>query len=339
MAVVGEARTTDGPVLWAQADGVVAAWVGADEDEVFQVARRVAGEAALILPLPPRHPFAQQGLPAAIDRLHLFWLDAGPDETNRLFSALLSPDLQVERGPVTVSDVYTQRYSVFPAADSRAFVAWSGGLAAEPALYTQSVDAEGRPQEARRVALDADWPALAADGEEPALFWLDRASGDLWRADFDGANAARVADGVSLAPGDRIVGVGAAGDGERAVFAWNVTHADDSDESWATGGSLDAAGWPAPTKLTLERDGEALPARWLVFAPGADGTTAAAQVGQAVGLVALDGAQTVSFAPVADLSADLIGPPRLLRAADGRALVAWAEPGSDSAALKVGPLR
>ena len=338
VAVVGQARTTDGPVLWALADGVVAAWVGADEDEVFQVARRMASEAALILPLPPRHPFAQQGLLAANDRLHLFWLDAGPDETNRLFSALLSPGLQVERGPVVVSDVYTQRYSVFPAADGRAFVAWSGGLAAEPALYTQRIDAEGRPNEVARVALDADWPALAADGEEPALFWLDRASGDLWRAGFDGANAARVAGGLSLAPGDRIVGVGAAADGERAVFAWNVTRADGSDESWATSGRLDAAGWPAPALLTLTQDGEALPVRWLAFAPGADATTAAAQVGQAVGLAALDGARAVGFTPVADLSADLIGPPRLLRAADGRALVAWAEPGPDSAALKVGPL-
>ena len=321
--------------MWAQDDTVVAAWVGADDDEVFQVARRDTAE-AVILPLPPRHPFAQQGMLAANGRLHLFWLDSGPDETNRLFSALLSSDLRVERGPVAVSDVYTQRYGVFPAADGRAFVVWSGGLAAEPALYAQIVDAEGRPLEARRVALDADWPALAADGEEPSLFWLDRASGDLWRAAFDGTNAARVASGVSLAPGDRIVGAGAAADGERAVFAWNVTRADGADESWITGGGLNATSWPAPAQLMLAQDGETAAVRWLVFAPGADSATAAAQVGQAVGLVALDGVQVTEFTPVADLSADLLGPPRLLRTADRQALVSWAEPGPDSADLKVG---
>ena len=335
VTVVGEARTTDGPVLWLAGDAPVAAWVGADADEVFQVARRVGSmEEAVILPLPPVHPFAQQGLPAGGGRLHLFWLDAGADDANQFFSALLSPELAVVRGPVAVSDRFTGRYSVFPAADGGAFVAWSGGLAAEPALYTQTVDAGGRPLQATRIALDADWPVLAGVGARPALFWLDRASGDLWRADFDGANAARLASGVSLEVGDRIVGVGAAATGERALFAWNVTRADGRDESWLTGGASDAANWPAPSLLTLSQDDAPQPVRWLAFAPGGDATLAAAQVGAQIGVLRLDGAQVVTFTPLATLDADLIGPPRLLRTLDGGALLAWAEPSVDAAELK-----
>jgi hypothetical protein len=282
------------------------------------------------LPLPPRHPFAQQGVTAANRRLHLFWLDAGPDDSNRLFAALLSPDLVVERGPVAVSDALTQRYALFPASDGAVYIAWSGGLAAEPALYTQIIDAEGRPLEAQRVALDADWPAMTDGSERPTLFWLDRASGDLWRADFDGANGLRLASGVALRAGDRIAAVSAAADDVTAVFAWNVTRADGSDESWLTGGSLSVSGWPAPTQAETDT-GELV--RWLTLAAGADAHVAAAQVGRQIGLVALAGTQVTGFTALADLSADLIGPPRLLQA-DGQAWVSWAEPGPDSAALQ-----
>jgi hypothetical protein len=332
---VGQARTTDGPVLWAQGDRLISAWVGANEREVFQVARLGDAE-PVILPLPPRHPFAQQGYNAVNGRLHLLWLDAGEDGANQLYTALLSPNLQVERGPTPVSEVFTQRYAALPATNGSMTVAWSGGLPTEPSLYLQQIDNDGRPLQAERIALNADWPALVATDVAPLLYWLDRESGDLWRASSEGSATTRLTSGVRLDTGDRISGVVAATQGDSHVFVWNVTRADGSDESWASAGAAEASTWPAPQPLQVTEDGETQAVRWLAFAPAGDRAQAAAQVGDDVGLLGLEGATVSDFTPLATLDADLIGPMRLLALADDRLVLAWAEPGPDGAALRVG---
>lgn len=289
ITLVGEALTTDGPVVWARENGWVAAWIGSDKADVFQVARPLGGDAApVVLPLPPRHPFAQQGVPAAGGRFHLLWLDANADASNRLYSALLSPDLQVIRGPVEVSDGFTQHYAVTAARDGGVRVAWSGGMPAEPSLYTQRIDADGRPLVATRVALNAAWPALATTAREPLLFWRDRTSGNLWRAAFDGSNAVRLASGVALAAADRIVNVSAAATNTFGVYVWNVTRADGSDESWLTGGSLTASDWPTPVRVALSQDDAQQPVRWLAVHAQSDRLVGAGQVGRQVGLLAFD---------------------------------------------------
>jgi hypothetical protein len=123
--VIGQAEQSQAPALWLQSQRIVTIWVGADEAGVHHDAR-VLSQAGLLervtLPLPPVRPYAQRLIPAADNALHLLWLDAGETGETRLFSALLTPTLDVERGPTPVSDQRTLRY----AAIATAHCGWGG---------------------------------------------------------------------------------------------------------------------------------------------------------------------------------------------------------------------
>src|SRR5690606_36568070 len=118
---IAQAEQMSAPALWEDGQRLTAAWIGADEGGVHHDARVVDAGGALtpgtILPLPPARPHRQTLLPAADGLLHLMWIDANPAGENRLYSALLTPDLRVERGPVELSSAPTYAYAALPAAD------------------------------------------------------------------------------------------------------------------------------------------------------------------------------------------------------------------------------
>ncbi|MBZ0298384.1 MAG: hypothetical protein K8J31_01530, partial [Anaerolineae bacterium] len=139
IATLAEAEQSQAPALWVQPDGVLtAAWIGSDSSGVHQDARVVSGPLlgnSRTLPLPPVHPLMQTLLPGPGDLLHLLWLDADENGEQRLYAALLSADLQIERGPTLISDRETLRYTANVVGDGSLMIIWSGGPLAEPALY------------------------------------------------------------------------------------------------------------------------------------------------------------------------------------------------------------
>lgn len=171
----GQAEQSQAPALLVTDEQITMGWVGADASGVHQDAQMLSSAGLsdrAVLPLPPAHPYAQQVYPARGGNIHLLWLDTN-GESNRLYSALISPALEVLRGPVEVSDRLTLRYAAVSAGDGGLWVVWSGGILAEPAIYAQYIDSDGRPRQPALIEHGADYPAMArANDQTIYLVWL-----------------------------------------------------------------------------------------------------------------------------------------------------------------------
>lgn len=335
---ITQALQADAPVIWITNDGLTAAWVGADAAGVHQDARQINGLTAnpvVVLPLPPDHPYAQQGYPAGNGNLHLLWLDtanASNDDSNRLYSAVLTPDLTVRRGPIAISNALTLRYDAISDGAGGLWTVWSGGILAEPAIYAQQIDDDGRPRTAVRIASNGDWPALARTRRGDVLvFWIDGLTGQLMRGHvtIDGVtDVVALANGVALASGDRLENTSAAIDSDSAYYVWNVTRANGERESWLSSGRLNEMTWAAPTQLALPNGNP----RWVATPHDpTDILPVVADVNSTLSVVFLWGGQIVGVQPVAPLDAPgLVGPPRILVANDdermNELIVAWSQP-------------
>ena len=205
VVTLAQTEQADAPAL-AWNGGLIAAWIGSDARGVHQDARRLtsAGMSATVtLPLPPTHPYGQGLFPGVDGNTHLLWLDADSDNVTNLYSALITPDLVVERGPIPISEGLALRYAASPDGSGGLWTVWSGGLLAEMNIYARQIDNEGRPLQTAIIATNGSDPALARTMDGAVwLFWL--ADGQLMRARLDPAGETQAISGaVSLAPGDR----------------------------------------------------------------------------------------------------------------------------------------
>jgi hypothetical protein len=259
IVTITQAEQSSAPTLWADPERRVAAWIGSDDAGVHQDVRQwIDGSLSpvTVLPLPPRHPYAQTWVSASADSLHLLWLDANETGETQLFSALITSQLSVERGPTPVSESLALHYAAAADANGRIWVAWSGDLVSEPVLDIRSIDEAGRPQPSQRLALNADHPALirANDGTL-LLFWLQQ--GQVMTAAIrDGIVSAGTAltSAVYIGAGDRLHSLSVGLDQTHAYLFWNVTRATGEDETWFTGGNLDAEVWAQPMPLKINVD-------------------------------------------------------------------------------------
>lgn len=338
---LAQAQQVDAPALVASENGLIAAWVGSDTRGVHQDARRVTtsrlGE-VVTLPLPPAHPYDQQLFPGS-DFSHLLWLDA--DETNqtRLFSALLTTSLTVERGPVAVSDGLALDYAAVPDGSGGLWTAWSGGMLGELTLYVRRIDDAGRPLiETTIIAAPAEHPALLrTESGEIWLFWLG--NGQLMRQRLDpAADAPQALTGaVSLGSGDQLIDVRVGLDRSAAYVFWNITRAGGVNETWMTAGALGASAWRQPRRLQIDtgQSGASFGLRWLVPLAGTDDTlTAAAESDAGLSIIQFSTGAIVGYRTVVP-GARLIGMPSLAADATGARYLAWAAPGETSAALQL----
>ncbi len=365
---IAQAEQTSAPALSVADDRIAAAWIGADERGIHQDARLLSANALsdpVVLPLPPAHPFEQQMHPAADDQHHLLWLDALETSENRLYAALLSPELRVTRGPTPVSDRETRRYSALPGGDGELLIVWSGGLLAEPALYLQTVDRAGRPRPPVALVTDADWPALirASDGSLH-LFWLRLSDGQLHHATLHNEqllNTQALAHHAALEAGDRLHSLNAALDNSHFYLFWNVTRAAGGQESWMTTRAFGGSMWSVPVRLGITRivnaeetgyyqtnfnSGTTLATysgegwlSWVAPLRGQfDNLPVAAQFGDEIAVVYFHGGQAQGYQTIAP--AQLIGTPTLHVDQARYLYLAWAQPQPAGAAdLQVASLR
>ena len=355
---VAQTQQSDAPALVSNNAGLIMAWIGSDDRGVHQDARSyIAGQLndSVTLPLPPTHPYDQHLYPGDNGNTQLLWLDAGQHDQNYLYSALLSSDLTVQRGPVSVSDGLALRYSAVSDGSGGLWVAWSGGQLSELTLYERHIDDQGRPLlESSTLASNADYPALVrTNGGALWAFWLS--NGQLMRQELDPAGQAQsLTSAVSLATGDHLIDVKAALDATSAYFFWNITRADGTNETWLTAGSLSANVWRQPEKLQVKVDsstlidtgfkigsitsaasGGSMALRWAE--PHTDqyqSLAAAVESDAGLGVVTFNGGDVNGYTP-AQSNVHLIGHPALAVAADGNFALAWSSPGSPNASLQL----
>lgn len=330
---IAHALQTGAPAVATSGAGVAFAWAGFDAVNVHQDARLLRSgtlSEAVVLPLPPAHPFDQRLIAGADGRLHLFWLDAAQDgQGNRLYSAILGPDLGVQRGPIALSNEPTYRYSAIADGQGGALAVWSAGAAAEPTLTAGRVDLLGRPLPPELLTVRGQFPALTSSGASGVhLFWL--AEGQLWRmalGDSPGGAAVAVSASVGLWPGDALDSLWAAPCGEMLCAGWNITRADGSAESWLSAGRAAADQWPPPRRI----EGLAWLTPGTASAAGEAGLTAAAQTPEGLSLVRiLNG--TAGNPELAVRGVEIRGALALLQTPGGW-LLSWADSGPQAAQL------
>jgi len=354
----GQAEQMDAPSLWPFTDRVTASWIGADETGIHQDMRLLTASGLserVVLPLPPKNPYAQQMFPAIEGDVHLLWLDADADSVVRLYSALIAPEMTVERGPTPISEETTRRYTVMPNGDGSLWTISSGGLAIEPSLYAHWIDPQGRPrlEDIYQIARDADWPALTrANDSTIYLFWIRHTDGAVMRSTLlDGIpeNITPISETITLNPGDRLVNFSAGLDATHGYLFWNVRRGDGAAETWLTSGLLDTETWSAPVRLGFDRtkgnfesgfnSGAADAARggdnWLAWSAALAGQfdvlPVAAAHGGELGIAYLRGGAVVGYQAIVTVSG-LIGLPALHTDRDRFVYLAWSEPNASGKA-------
>ena len=332
--LIAPALQWNAPAAAASHGQIAFVWTGFDGEHVHQDTRLFADETLqppLVLPLPPTHPLDQRLVPGADGAFHLFWLDAAAagGEGNRLYSALLTPGLQVARGPVELSTGPTYSFAVIGRETGGALAVWNQGNAAEPELWTVELGPTGLPRQPRQVAANSHYPALARrlDG---AIQVFRESEGRLWSAlwaEDGGLEWTPLTATAGRLPGDRLEALWAAPCGQHLCVGWNITRQDGRAESWLAYGAADAHSWDAPHKL----EGLA----WLTPETGTGNESgdlyAAAQTDAGLALVTLrDG--VVAPQETAAANAELAGSPVLARLG-GSLVLSWAETGPDYAQL------
>ncbi len=350
--ILAETEQSHAPALWVQNNIRIAAWIGADEAGVHHDARLLINNAlgeTVTLPLPPQQPYSQHLLPAANEKYHLLWLDTHHNDELRLFTALLNPDLSIARGPVTVSDHKTHRFTVMGLGDGRALTLWSGGSPAEPGIFMQIISARGIPQAPQPLLTNADWPTLlqANDGTRH-LVWLDTESQQLQYgvlADEMIHSGISITNGVNFTTGLRLHALHLALDFTHIYIFWNMTRSTGPDESWYVSRALGGGAWAAPQRLGVSQPLEnfietglntgPVPAvssgdNWLTWAAPLRGqfdvVPIAVSQGEELGIVYLQGSRPIGYQPVKPLRQPLIGPPLLQTDRNRYLYLAWAEP-------------
>ncbi len=347
--MLGQAEQTNAPALWIGPDRIFAAWIGADGTGVHHDMRVVASNMSpfSVLPLPPIHPYAQRLVPAQDGKVHLFWLDAGETDETRLFSALITPERTVERGPTPLSDRATIRHALVPNGDGSLWAMWVGEPIAEPVLYVQYVDSLGRPRQPVRLVSDADWPAIAWTNSGVSLYWIQPTTGQLQRARLiNGALDAMqpISIRILFDRGDRLTGFSAGNDHTHSYLFWNVTRADGQFETWWSTSLLDNPTWSQPQRLGADwttksfietgfNGGRAFPARvgerWLSWAAPVTGQLdtlpIAAVQGNYLAMIYFQGGDVIGYQNIAPITG-LVGQPLLLTDRDRHLYLAWSEP-------------
>ncbi|MFQ3568539.1 MAG: hypothetical protein SNJ59_16245 [Aggregatilineales bacterium] len=346
MLTITHAPQTAPPAMLYDTSGLTMFWIGSDAAGVHHDGRWLRDGTLgtpVILPLPPVHPRAQTVFPANRNGSHLLWLDADTAGEIRLFNALITPELTVERGPVDLSRALALNYAALPEDDGTLWVAFSGGSIAEPAIYLTRVDPTGRPQPARVVSPNGRHPALARDAAGGLhLLWLG--DGELMRAQIVEGQVTepiRASAGAYIGPGDRLHSLRAGTGDEHIIVFWNLTRANGGQETWFTSGRPEERHWRAPTRLRIDEDGalsaeEGLsPVLASPLAGWHEELPAAVQTDEGIGIVWFHNGLPNAF-QLAAPSALTLDVPSFVETPDGQVAIGWAQPAlNDAAALNV----
>jgi hypothetical protein len=356
---LGQAEQMDAPSIWLFQDQVIAAWIGSDETGIHQDMRAILKTGLserIVLPLPPKNPYAQQVQADQNGSIHLLWLDADDSGQVGLYSALVTSGMKVVRGPTLISNEITRRYTAMPNGDGSLWVISSGGLAIEPSLYARLIDAQGRPhsEDVYQIEGDADWPTLirANDGTT-YLYWIRHSDGTVMRSMLTNGipdEPQAISQTIALNAGDRLLSFSAGLDATHGYLFWNVSRADGSAETWFTSGALNATTWEAPpVRMGFNRSkgnfetgfnsGTVGVARtgdnwlsWTVPLAGQFNVLPVAAInGDNLGIVYLQGGVVVGYQDIVAVSR-LIGLPALLTDRDRFLYLSWSEPAASGKA-------
>lgn len=256
---IAHGRAWEAPSVLVEADGSSAMVAWAEGDSVRARDLRSGAEATIPALFAHRVNLYRAGGGMA----HILWLGTGDDPADgvRLYGLTLDVGLNPFRPAQAISDLATTDYSALAQGDGSLWVVWSGGLAAEQALYAQVIDATGRAQLPAMIQADATQPRFLRDGDGRAwLIYRRDSSADRIISQFAGGTLSgrRVVLAEPRLPfGDRVTGFSVAADSATAYAFWNVSAPDGTAYTlWSYGGLGEGENqrWrdPQPFNVTVD---------------------------------------------------------------------------------------
>ncbi len=320
-------------------------------------------------------PRRVQAFPAPVGGTHWLWLDLTPDGQPRLFTMLSHAEGTLERGKLIVSDNDTAHYSAVADGSGELWVVWRA-LEAEPTLYMQRIDQDGRPSFPLRLIGDAQSFALLRDDDDRlSLYWTRRAyttsqsTEQVYHSRLTPSGLSDtqlVGTGLPLSTDSAIVDFRAAQDQTHHYLFWTLHLVDGRTELWFSSGTADLSTWAAPQRLQIRLEDAASSLMPTDFNSGSTLQSAAwpgpiavrelwplsstgtdTSLPTAVGLQRINGDAEVgvlyfregrpyAYESAARLSASLIGPPTLSTDQRRCLTLSWAMPDGDGLSLYLG---
>jgi hypothetical protein len=342
------------PAFAVQDNGqVMMAWASPDAEKMRLYARHGVTGQPVILVLPAYYPAEVALFPAENADFHLLWRDRTPEiNMPRLLGGRIAPDAVAQLGANALSPDPMYQYAALPMPDDELLVVWSGALAAEPTLFWQSLDAQGRVRFPTALVSDSAYPALA---QTPAgtrwLFWIlrDREVLRATLAEPTLGTVLPVTPRLPLAATDQLERMTAAADNTHGYVFWQIIRADGTPEVWFTSGRLDAANaWQRPRLLQIaidetpisrtdmpgqrvyvaQEDAAGQAVSWAMpLNRTQDIVRVAVNVGDFLGVVYWQDGVIIGYEPVVQTGI-LSGVPALA-AQDDNLYLAWSQPGDD----------
>lgn len=338
---VAYAPQLDAPAFAFLGDRFAFAWLASDAAGVHQDVRHLAAggmTAAAALPLDPFAPHDLSAWPAAENSAMLLYLDEdSATETYRLYSAVFTEPHTLVRGPQRITDQATHQYTALPSESGGLWIVWSTGNTLESRLFAQQIDAFGRPQPAALLTTDADDPVLVrgADGHM-LLFWIQPVTQIVYAAQLEAGaldDIRALGSGVVMQPGELRVDFNVIPMGDQFVLIWNTLLPTHTAQTYLSTAQLDPPALTMPTVAEAQlSDGTRHTLTWLTASPLSPLLSAAAVIGDDLGIVTWDGQRFTDFEPVITLDAPLIGLPALYGDSTGQRYLLWAAPRTESAA-------
>ncbi len=357
---LAEAMQADGPQLLKTGEQVYAVWGQAKERNVYHRMRLIYSDELgpwAQLPIPSVYPIDHLLVPSVQEHIHLLWLDVPYDDLEarmRLWSAVITPELLLERGPIRVTREPVFQFTALANGDGSVWIVWSRGLQSEPTLFAQKIDPVGRPGLPETIWQGASWPRLVKTRNHRVyLFWIGQPDDALYRAMFNGPqlmDVTRLDDGIKLERGDHLADFGVALDTTHGYAFWQIVRSSGEVETWVSTGLLGADKWSSPGQLAITVDedtnfetgfngGRAFAAalgdkhlEWAAPLRGQfDVVALAVEVEQTLGIVYLRSGAVAGFMPIVE-TVNLIGKPFLQTDINRHLYLTWAQPTGEGVA-------
>jgi hypothetical protein len=159
------------PVLWLRGSIPVIGWIGSVTKPQIEIAglstqnsttdsTKNGDPISVALGTTPRDLTIY---PALNGRFQLLWIDQALPGEARLVGAVIDSDGQIYRGLTVISNRSVLSYQAVINPDGGLVTFWVEAATPTTPLYMQEMDGEGRPRQARRIALSARHPSATYD--------------------------------------------------------------------------------------------------------------------------------------------------------------------------------
>lgn len=340
---LGVAEQREAPVLIVGDNWTIGVWIGADETDTYHTLRRwdengLGDKQRLsILTNFPQH---HQVLPARRGQYHLLWLDSEPNEPLaglRLWNVIINQTPASTRGAYILNDYPIYDFDAVSDDGGGAWLFFNSSPLAEPNLYVQYLDQQGRSRIPQYLAGSVNHPrALRLDDGTIRLFWHNPLTEQLMGAIFVDDQLMDVQAYLpypTLGKMDILDDLQVAFDENWAYVFWNITRLAEelSETFYSFAPRDDLSRWTTPQPLRI---GDQIGA-WASPFSG-ETLSLALMIDNEIGIISMQAGAVIAVENVIALGEiRLVGKLQTAITPDGRLAISWSHLSPTGAIMNV----